>query len=238
MKKTLTIVTLLAGAVGVYAQGTMAFTDYAGDFVISIYGPGTGTHAGTQITGNGPTDTPAGTQTGYTTAGSTALGGSATGTGATGYGNGANWSVQLYAAAGVADAASTLTPVTGALANFYTSGGVLTAGQFNVVGNDIVTISGVTPGNAATFMLAAWYSGPGGAATYAAAVAAGLPHGESATETIGALGGNQYSPPDLGGYTPGDGQIQSFSLTTTPEPSTIALGIMGASAFLFRRRNK
>ncbi|HZM06069.1 MAG TPA: PEP-CTERM sorting domain-containing protein [Candidatus Saccharimonadales bacterium] len=235
MKKTLTIVTLLAGAVGVYAQGSMEFTDYIGDFNISIYGPGTGTHASTQINGSGPTDTPAGTQTGYTAAGSVKIGGSATGTGSAAYGNGSLWTVQLYAANGSGDAASALLPVSGATANFYTSGGTGTAGWFNV--NKIVTIPGTTAGNAATVMLAAWYSG-GGAASYAAAVAAGVPAGESSTETLGAMGGNQFSPPDLGAASPGLGTITSFSMTGVPEPSTIGLGIMGASAFLFRRRSK
>jgi catalase len=32
--------------------------------------------------------------------------------------------------------------------------------------------------------------------------------------------------------------LQSFNLTAVPEPSTIALGVIGACAFLARRRKK
>jgi hypothetical protein len=40
----------------------------------------------------------------------------------------------------------------------------------------------------------------------------------------------------LGDFVSGDGQITSFSLVEIPEPSTIILGMFGASAFLLRRR--
>jgi hypothetical protein len=120
-------------------------------------------------------------------------------------------------------------------------------------------------GNNAAAAVVAWYSGGGQFATYAAAQAAGAPTGysaifeinnlvepqsvmvqdennnSSATAQQGLQGGTQY----LNGYDNnafgGDGAmttLQSFNLTMTPEPSTIALGVLGACAFLARRRKK
>jgi hypothetical protein len=244
MKKTLAVLTLLAGAVSGYSQGQVSWSDYLNsDFQITIWSPQAGTASGTQITGNSPgnfgtgltstgADIPAGTQTGYT---GTPLGGSATGaTSPTDYANGNLWSVQLYAAAG----GSTPVPVAGATANLYTSGN---AGLYDVTGNPAVSIPGVAAGAAASLQIAAWYNGGGTITSYAAAQTAQVPSGLS---TIGTenLGGGTVTPPDLPG--PGNtgvtGGITSFSLTSSavPEPSTIALAIMGASAFLMRLRRK
>jgi hypothetical protein len=57
--------------------------------------------------------------------------------------------------------------------------------------------------------------------------------GESAPLTIAALGGIN---PETGAIvpTPDLAGLQSFTLV--PEPSTIALGVLGAIAFFFRRR--
>jgi hypothetical protein len=250
MKKTLAVLTLLAGAVSGYSQGQVGWADYLNsDFQITIWSPQTATPT-VQVTGNSPgtfgtgltstgADIPAGTQTGYT---GTPLGGSATGaTSPTDYANGNLWSVQLYAAAG----GSTPTPVAGAVANMFTSGN---AGLYNVTGNPVVTIPNVAAGASASLQLAAWYNAGGTISSYAAAVAAGGAAAPSGLSTIGTenLGGGVVTPPDLPG--PGNsgvtGGITSFSLvggsggSTTPEPSTIALGIMGASAFLMRLRRK
>jgi hypothetical protein len=242
MKKTLTIISLLAGAVGVYAQGQMSFTDYVGtgatasqEFEISIYSPQVAS-PGTQLSGNGPANAnntyvspsnpgnlPGGTQTGYT---GTAIGGSATGSGPTGYGNGNNYTVGLYYAAGANQPLSSLTLVPGATSTFYATGGTGLSGQFKTTAT--ITIPGIPNGSAGTFELRAWYSG-GGAATYAAALTAGVPAGEDPAVNI-----TLASPPATASSL---NPLQSFNLTTTvPEPSTIALGVMGASAFLFRRR--
>jgi hypothetical protein len=109
-------------------------------------------------------------------------------------------------------------------------------------------------GDNASVAVAAWYNGNGTITSYAAASAANVPYGHSAvymqtglgeTGTVNGETGNgaqPSNPPDMGN---GNGQagssgggLTSFSLITVPEPSTIALGVMGACAFLARRRKK
>jgi len=228
MKKTLIISALLAGATGAYAQGTIVFSDNLSTFQIHIYAPQVADPS-VQVTGNAANDKPAGTQAGYTGG---LVGG---GTGA-GLNNGADISVELYALGGGTSAASlsSLLPV-----SQYTSVGYTVAagaGLFKAVspaGDPGIPNS--ANGNA-TVALAAWFNGGGAYTSLAAAQAANQPAGESPVAFISGLGGfvppggTPDTPPPLTG-------IQSFSLTTTtPEPSTIALGVMGASAFLLRRR--
>jgi hypothetical protein len=241
MKKTLAVLTLLAGAVSGYSQGQVYMGDYYNsDFQITIWSPQTGDPSvqlngnspknfGTGLTSTGP-DIPAGTQTGYN---GTPLGGSSTGaTSPTDFANGSLWSVQLYAGG----ASGSLSAVSGTVATMYTSGN---AGLYN--SSVTATIPGVAASAPAQLQLKAWYNAGGTVGSYEAAVAAGLPNGAS---TIGTenLGGGPVTPPDLPG--PGNtgvtGGITSFNVTAsaTPEPSTIALGIMGASAFLMRLRRK
>jgi hypothetical protein len=64
--------------------------------------------------------------------------------------------------------------------------------------------------------------------------------GESGIITVGALGGIPASgppitPPDLGGAAAGQG-LPATGFAVIPEPSTMALGLLGAAALLFRRR--
>jgi hypothetical protein len=226
MQKSLTVITLLAGAVGVYAQGQLNWSDYvnagADSFDITVWSPQVAT-PGTQLFGDGPSDVPAGTQTGYT---GTPLGGSAVGSGPTGYGNGNNYSIALYAANGAGQPASALTAVTGASTTFSASG---YAGSWDSAGGVVVTVGQVPVGGTGTFQLQAWYNG-GGTLTYAQAVAAGDPAGSSALTDI-TLGSAIAAPVSLN-------PITSFSITSVPEPSTIALGVIGASTFLMRLRRK
>ena len=230
MKKTLPIViTLLAGAVGAYAQAQIEFDDYApnvpGDgFEITVWQPqGAGT---SQVFGNGPADVPAGTQT-YT---GVAIGGSSTGSGPTGYANGNNFSIELLSGAGAN--ATSLTPLAGAVATFSTA----FAGSWDASGGVLVS----TPyaiGSQNTFQLAAWYNG-GGTISFAQASVPGSgdPYGLSNPANITMAG-----PPNVPSTLGGPNGITSFSLlanTSVPEPSTIALGLVGASAFLMRLRRK
>jgi hypothetical protein len=117
----------------------------------------------------------------------------------------------------------------------------LNGGFFNGPGaNGIVNLDGtqgtptIAAGTAITYQVEAW----SGAATYAAAVTApGDMHGISAI--------NNYS---LGGTPTGGAPITAAQLgfatfnmtlnpTTTPEPTTLALGAMGlGTVLLFRRR--
>jgi len=91
-----------------------------------------------------------------------------------------------------------------------------------------VDVTGQAPGTSGlNFVVRAWE----GAGTYDTATA----RGESALITVAAglggttQGGAIFLPPDLGGPQ----GLQSF---TIPEPSTIAFGLLGAAALLYRRR--
>lgn len=89
-----------------------------------------------------------------------------------------------------------------------------------------VDVPGVKPGTSANFVLRAWVG-----SSFDAASA----RGESAQFTVANLGGDPGGgappilPPKLNG-------LQSFAIVTVPEPSTIALGVLGAAALLIRRR--
>jgi hypothetical protein len=250
MKKTLTVLTLLAGATGLLAQGTWELSSYSGAASVLIYAPSLTTPT-VATNGAGPNDRKAGT-TVYTGA---PLGGGSTGSGATAYGNGNNWTVAIYAAPGENNLSGLATLEAGGVADaivtthFLTSGGtgVVNAGT-GAAGNDssgmyaynygvatTTTFPSAGPagpfGGGATLQLLAWYSG--GGATYANSSV----YGASAIGEIAALGGTG-SPQATAGNLNGIG-IESFDLVTAvtiPEPSTIALGVIGASTLLFRRR--
>jgi hypothetical protein len=242
MKKTLTLIALLAGASGVYAQGTVQFSDYVAGFTIDVWSPET-----PEVQGNTSTDSPVGS-TSYT---GSPLGGSATGTGVTAYGNGTLWTIGLYASTSSSTPVN-LTPADLiATSTFQTTGGT---GKANVIEsptfggggnagswfNAQVAIPNAGTGSTASAQveLAAWYSG-GGAASYSAAFTAGVPTGFSQVGILNGLGGPNSSGPSSSAPTLAGLGITSFSLTTaTPEPSTIALGVIGASAFLMRLRRK
>jgi len=248
MKKTLTLIALMAGAVGGYAQGTVVWADYSGSgattFSITVWSPNP-TSPGVQQIGNTSTD--GSPSAGTTVYGGVPLGGAATGSGPTAYGNGNAWTIALYASTSSTTAVALTTSDEVASSLFVNSGGT---GKANILESPAF---GGGPGNAGSWtggvaavglpgasvsaqvQLAAWYSG-GGITSYAAAVTAGVPAGASEVGTISALGGSGSPPlpsPDLAGLG-----ITSFSLTTVPEPSTIALGVIGASAFLMRLRRK
>jgi hypothetical protein len=248
----MTLIALMAGAVGAYAQGTIVWSDYVSGFTIDVWSPQVATP--TAVTrGDSSTDAPTGT-TVYT---GVPLGGASTGTGATGYGNGNNYTIALYASTS-ASAAVALTAAdlvasspfeaqggTGA-ANVIKSpafgGGAGYAGAWSLnFGNAISTaLPGTATGSAgsAQVQLAAWYNAGGTITSYAAAVAAGDPAGSSSVGIVNGLGGaNAVGPSSTSPSLAGLG-ITSFSLATVPEPSTITLGLMGASALVMRLRRK
>jgi len=98
--------------------------------------------------------------------------------------------------------------------------------------------------NDANIAVAAWYNGGGVYTTLAQAQAANVPWGVSPVAILTGLGEPaSVNTADVGHTTPLSQPtepygISSFSLTSTPEPSTIALGVMGVGAFLARRRKK
>lgn len=219
MKKTITgAVALLAGAFVAHSQGTVSMANYLS---LSSY-------VYVNLQGGGK------------------LGGSSgatTGTYSSDLGNGNDWSVALYGNAGAGDAASTLTECTVAGGGFAVAtlapgaaGGDATAGTW--YSDTVAQIPGTTGANqAATVQLYAWYN-DGGTLSYAQALAAGDPTGQSAVATLADTGGNnlQGGPSITAPGLPAG--ITSFAVTPSPEPSTIALGVMGASAFLLRLRRK
>jgi len=256
MKKTLIITALLVlGSLTAYSQGTVNFSDGDSDMTIHIFTPqlatpsvevtgdttgdiyynngADGNYAGTSVanTGNSSTTTSGGA-TVYTGG---LLGATATSAGAYNYNVAGDYSVELYAAPGLNVAFSALQPVTQYLTTMATT--TQKAGQFKGLAPSPDPGIPNTSGGQATIALVAWYNG-GGATSYAAALAAGVPTGASPTDnmvSLGDLGTPSSQPIDMQG-------LESFSLVVppvaSPEPSTIALGVIGASTLLFRRRKQ
>lgn len=121
---------------------------------------------------------------------------------------GAGYTAQLYW-----DNAGSLTALTPAT-TFRT-----TAGRQQYVEPVDVTITGLAAGAQGTFFFRAWETAAG------SFDAAGV-KGESAKITI-TTGGGLNPPANLTGLA---------GFTMVPEPSTIALGVLGAAALLLRRR--
>lgn len=159
---------------------------------------------------------------------------------------GTGWFAQLYAAPTANAAASALQKVgipvnlRGASAASTVAGYVQTFGQTSK-GADVDPVVVVTPtaGGPATVQLRAWNAGFD---TWEAAMAAGTAAtpsptaqwGESAPIQIAVTGGGG-SPPGLPADLTGLGITE---LRGIPEPSTVALGVLGAAALLFARRRK
>jgi hypothetical protein len=229
MKKAITLFTLLAGALGAHAQGTLAFGDYGNNFTIDVFSPQLANPT-TQQFGNSAFDNPAGSFV-YTGVG---LGGASGGAiSPDNYANGALWTLALYAAPGVNNSAglsaaeSTGVPILTSL--FQTSGGTGSTNTgtmgndsagvwaFNIDSDAKTVLSGFTGG--ATLQLKVWYNGgvtnpPNFGAQYAASPV----FGSSIVGSIAALGGTG-SPPSI---TPSFGAsgITSFSLIGAQAPSS------------------
>ncbi|MGD0816762.1 MAG: PEP-CTERM sorting domain-containing protein [Verrucomicrobiota bacterium] len=228
-KFTATVIALLAGAVSGYSQGQIEFSDVsAGYMEVQVFNSqptapsgATGTdvsyggYSEYEYMGNTAADDPTGTAV-Y--AAGTAL----TGTG---------FDAQLLGAAGAGDPLSQLLPLGGPLTsgilNFVTGTGLVPAGFIRSAVTD--TIPGTTTGSSATVAVAVWNNGGGLYTTLAEAQEAGEPWGISNTGDV-----TIDNPPFPISDTAG---IESFSLAElVPEPGTMALGVMGVAALLFRRR--
>jgi hypothetical protein len=125
-----------------------------------------------------------------------------------------------YAAALLLDSGGTLSLIAGSATGFRTGAA---AGYINP---NVITIPGHDVSTSVTLRVL----GFSGAATDAAATAAlagpANLRGVSNPVTV-TLGGGTVLPPDMVGLT---------GFTITPEPSTIAFGLLGAAALLIRRR--
>jgi hypothetical protein len=97
----------------------------------------------------------------------------------------------------------------------------------------VVTITAAAPGGPVTLQMRAWDAV---SATYAKALTSGE-SGKSALLTLTATGNPNGSPPgtpvDLIGLT---GFKMSLAGPVVPEPSTLALVLLGGAALLIRRR--
>jgi len=229
MKKSLIIASLLAGAMGVYAQGTLDWNAES-TWTISFYSPDT-TTPGTIFTGNSPQDIPAGSTT-YTGGwiGGGASPGAGVGNTPAAYQNAALFECGLY-----------VDTSAGAVTTDILTGSPVSTDTINDGGiafiSTVTPVPGLAAGTVVNVGLAAWNTGGGTVNSYAGAVANQLDHGYNVSTGTLALGSTTGTPVEIG---PGLG-LTSFSLaagSTVPEPSTIALGVIGASAFLMRLRRK
>jgi hypothetical protein len=222
MKKSLTgAVLLLAGAIVAHSQGTVNFQNYGSGAY--VYVTLNGTKIGGAATGPAPVATPAGATADI--------------------GNGDDWTAALYGAGGTVASSSGLSPLSTAL----TGGTLVEAPLADGVSDALVgtwysgaagVISGSFNGQTATVAVAAWYNAGGTLTSEAAAAAAGVPAGFSSLQPVTLGGGFSGATPPPPGFPANLPAVGAVGLSTIPEPSTIALGVMGASAFLMRLRRK
>jgi hypothetical protein len=218
MKKTIAAIVLLAGAVSGYAQGQINMNDYSDPaFSIQIFNASQpsdvtvtyGGYTGFEVQGNTVNDLNPGST--YYIGGPLGFG----------------YSICLLAGA-AGDSLAQLVPVAGTTFSSWISAG---GGGYWYAPANLATIPGIT--TVATLAIAAW-NNEGGAVTSLGVAQAtpGDAWGFSALATE-AVGYGTVPPPNL------PAGITSFSLasaTPEPEPSTIALVVIGASAFLMRLR--
>jgi hypothetical protein len=222
MKKLVITLSLLAGATAGYSQGQLNWSDYqsaAGGlpaFSISIYEPlADGSASGGP--GNSSSDLPPGGAS-YTGAPLSAAG----------------ETIGLYDGTTASAAQNAVAAGTPIATDTFNNPNAF-PGRWDVSGSLTATDPSNPSGTAVFVELAAWQ---GGYASYAAAVTAGAAVGLSGVSSGPTTLGGGGTPPAVSGTLAGIG-LQSFSLTSTvPEPSTIALGVIGASTFLMRLRRK
>jgi hypothetical protein len=141
----------------------------------------------------------------------------------TGHGPGPGYTAQLFLTSGgqnlALTPASTFRPATAAQP---------TADRYLVTPPPEVTVPGVAASAKADFALRVW---PSSFATYDAAQAAGA----AGQQTIAGvtLGGGLIPPANLIGDA---GALAGFTVPAVPEPTILALGVLGASALMLRRR--
>lgn len=218
MKKIALTISALAVATGAYAQGVINWSDEVNNFSITVWSPQyTGAPAMNTL-GNSPIDTPAGT-------------GVYTGTPLPTSG----YEIGLYVGTTPSAVATALTSGTPVATDDFSAG----YGGWDFSGSLPATVNGLAPGSSVYVALAAWSTATGAPTSYAAALANGDLAGASvvSTGTVELGGPNPPNPPITAGNLAGVG-ITDFTVGSVPEPSTIALGVMGASAFLMRLRRK
>jgi len=228
MKKILAITTLGMAAIGAFAQGQINFNNNVSGSVVShVFAPQTD-NPGLAQTGNRSQDT---TPPGTTVYNGGLLGGASTGNG---FNNGLHYTAQIWSAGGTSQPLSSLVPITQYTTTMRSSGGAGFIQSLSFPGGTDPGLTNTSSGTA-TVQLRVWDNQAGtGSPDWATAVANNATRGSSLLFNVSGLfngTGTPGTPVDLVGLT-------SFNIAVVPEPSTIALGVMGAAAFMMRRRNK
>ena len=219
MKKLLTLTCLSMGLALGYAQGTVDFANSAANFTTAP----SATPGVMAVPSNGHDN-----RLVYYTDNTTAL-------------IGTNWVAQLYFKAGSNQSEGSLAVISGDSATpFRATSGANNGAWANtgtMLNGQPVTVSknlGVAYGSTVTLQVRVWDGSLYG--SYAAAIA-------NPTAITGKSVTFNYSPTDPStlGYSPDKEKmygLQSFTLQAAPEPSTIALGVLGAASLLIVRRRK
>jgi hypothetical protein len=227
MKKLVITIGLLAGATAAYSQGVINWSDYITPanglpgFSITIWSPQYAGAAPVNNLGNTAIDSPAGTA---------AVGaGGYTGTPLSGTG----YEIGLYVGTSPSAVSAAIASGSPVATDSFAAG----SGGWDFNGSLPATVSGLPSGTAVYAALAAWSTAIGSPTSYASAVTDGDLFGASTVSTGTSTLGGAGSPPAVPGTLAGLG-ITDFTVGSVPEPSTIALGVIGASAFLMRLRRK
>jgi hypothetical protein len=265
MKKIAIVGLLSLCAAGVYAQGTLIFYNNFSDLDFQIYQPNPSSPAVQQVGDTSDQGTISGVSGPYTTYGGIAIGGAldpspSTSLTPASYTYGNDFTAQIFAmSAGNATvsgglpipAFTALSPVTQYIEQFATtSGGGANLNSVAIPGDPGIPGTGYSGSghgansllNNAFIAVAAWYNAGGTINSLSAAQTANVPWGTSDVALLQGLGEPaSVMTSDVGHITPltvptEPYGITSFSLISVPEPSTIALGLMGVCGFLARRR--
>jgi hypothetical protein len=231
MKKLILAAFALTTAASVFAQGTVVFNIRLAANQVHVWGP-SATIPTLTLIGLGSNDLPAGT-TPFAADGMTMIGSS----GLTGPYGASTTYAQLIGintpTAALADPRS-LVPV-GQTTTFRTGGAL---GQIVSI-TDV--LSGTPPIAAdsafASFEIVAWDNSSGLYPTWTQASPVaywGIAAGHSAEFTVSAIGGTFNGPPNLDN----SGNLTSFNLYPSPEPSTLALAGLGAAVLMIAHGRK
>lgn len=172
MKKTLTVMALLAGAASIYAQGQIGLSDYGSTFTIQVFGAQSLAASTQTVTWGGYT-----VQEEWGTSANGNLNNPSSSTFAAGSALGTGYDVELLGAAGQNQPLTALVEEGSVVSTWYTaSGGNPTSGLSGFWKSTAnASVSGAAAATSATVAIAAWNNEGGTITSLAAAQAAGDP---------------------------------------------------------------